>query len=797
MKTNLKKLVGVATAAVLSIQTMTFNVMANEETADSIGYIVNDTFDKLEANVGSQYFGDCGWTVGATSDDTVYKVNTAFGSKAAQPDMAYMSFTTGTDVNGQQPNIRKDLETPIDVTKGKVVLEARMAGDSGISGYSVNFELNRPSAVEDMEENANAKNTYKLFGLGFYTENSLTKTAVSVRNSMGNTTYLDGYTKPEGSNFSRPVINYGEAVTVKAVIDYANNHVDYYVTFPDGNTYTRTDGTLTSHDLITSKEINSLAVTTTGKGNASGQVNFWMDYVKVYQILETSASISTDGRVDSDIKVTFDNARSFSNIDFSKYVLLKNSAGTEVIAQKSYADGVVTINPDESLEGNAEYKVIIDKDALSNLACEYTGGDLAFTTLGENEYLNDTLTKTDASGWIGNSYANFPSSHWAGGDSACVQYKQADGETSISPYSVQKDLENPISLTEGKVMIEVDMMSDVTSKLAIDFNINKDENTTDSDALFRVSGGGSAGTVSVRGNNGGFSRAYNPNMTVGATDDGRPTFAFAEKINVKAILDYDTNNVKYYVTFTNGDVVRVYTRDGWGDKNNMTLSTGLPAEIKNLSFTASGVSSKFWIDNVKVTKVDEITASISACDLTGVTVAFTGIVGDYSKYLDIYDSNGAIVEAENEYNADTNEVVITPDTALTPGEIYYVKFANVLFISQTDKYYAGSTSMSFIPTDLGYRITKVDSNRGTGAYFSAEIKNNNAENKTVMAVIAEKDASGVLQKVNVDAIEIAAGASEGFYANFLNITSDNTVEIYVWEADSLKPIISKITVVKE
>ncbi len=793
MKTNLKKLTAFAAAAALLAQSAVLTAMATEETADSINYIVNDTFDKLEVNEESKYFDDCGWTIGATSDDTVYKVNTAFGTKPAQADMAYFTFTPGTVTNGQQANIRKDLETPIDVTKGKVVLETKMAVDSGIYGYGVIFELNRPAAVADLAESAYDNNTYKLFNFGHWTENSLTKSSVYVRNKSGTTNYLDGYTQPEGSSFSRPVLEYGQAVTIKAVIDYANNHVDYYVTYPDGNTYTRTDGTLASHDLATSKEINSISVASFGKGNSSGQVNFWIDYVKAYQILDTSASISTDRRVDSDIKVTFDNAESFTTIDFSKYVSLKTSEEADVAALISYADGVVTINPDDSLAGSTEYKVVVDKDALSALACTYTGTDFTFTTLAENEYLNDTLTKTDASGWTGNSYANFPSDHWAGGDSACVQYTQADGQTTISPYSVQKNLENPINLTEGKVMIEVDMMSDTTSNLEINFNINKDDSTTDNDAIFRVSGKGAGSTVLVRGNNGTLSNAYNPNMTVGeVSDGGRPTFAFAEKINVKAILDYAENTIKYYITFTIGDVVRTYTRDGWGDKNNMTLSGGLPTEIDNLAFTASGVASKFWIDSVKITKADEVSASVSACDVEGVTLAFEGTATDYSEYVDIYDANGAVVASEKEYSEATNELQLK--AALNHGETYYVNTSNVALIKDTGIFYSGNTSIGFVPTTSGYMLTGIDSNRGNGAYIRGAIKNNNEEQKTVLAIIAEKNASGVIEKVFIDTIELDAGESEEFEANFLSINASNVIEAFIWEGESLRPLIQKVTV---
>ena len=110
MKTNFRKLMGIAASAAMMSQMM-FTVSAEE-----IGYAVNDTFDKLETAVGSQIFDDCGWSVGKTSDDSVYQVNTAFGQKAAQPDMAYFSFSEGGTENGQQPNVRKDLANPIDIT---------------------------------------------------------------------------------------------------------------------------------------------------------------------------------------------------------------------------------------------------------------------------------------------------------------------------------------------------------------------------------------------------------------------------------------------------------------------------------------------------------------------------------------------------------------------------------------------------------------------------------------------------------------------------------------------------------
>lgn len=788
MKANFRKMVGIAASAAMMSQMM-FTVFAEE-----IGYAVNDTFDKLETAVGSQIFDDCGWSVGKTSDDSLYQVNTAFGQKAAQPDMAYFSFSEGGTENGQQPNVRKDLANPIDITKGKVVVETRLAADSGIYGYVVGFELNRPKEVSDMSENAITNMTYKLFSLNGYTEGGQTRTSVYVRNKASETNYLDGYTKPEGSSFSRPVINYGETVTVKSVIDYANDHVDYYVTYPDGNTYTRTDGTLTSHDIMTSKEIDSIAVTAYGKGNASGQVNFWVEYVKVYQIKETAATILTDKRVDSDIKVTFSNAEDFANIDFANYVSLKGADGNEVSAVKTYENGVVTVNPSENLAAKAKYSVTIDKDALSRLACEYTGSDFSFTTLGENEYLNDTLTTTDACGWVGNAYADFPSSHWAGGDAACIKYKQASGQTEISPYSIQKDLLNPIDLTKDKIMIEADLLADTTNGLKINFNINKDENTTDDDALFRISGEGVAGGVAVRGNNGNLSKAYNPDMTVGATDNGRPTYSFTEKINVKALLSYSENNIKYYVTFAKDGVTRVYTRDGWNDQNNMTLSTGLPTEIRNVAFTASGANSKFWVENVKITKASQVSATVSNCDVNSVSIAFGGEKGDYSKYVDLYDAQNNAVEAEKVYKEETNEVEFR-NVTLSAGNIYYVKIANVLLLSETECFYDGGTSKRFIPTNVGYQLTKIDSNKGTGAYFSADIKNCNATDKKVMAVIAEKDASGVLKNASVQEIDVAAGATEEIYVNFLNIGSDSTVEAYIWEKAAVKPIISKITVV--
>ena len=484
----------------------------------------------------------------------------------------------------------------------------------------------------------------------------------------------------------------------------------------------------------------------------------------------------------------------FANIDFANYVSLKDADGNEVSAVKTYENGVVTVNPSENLAAKAKYSITIDKDALSKLACEYTGSDFSFTTLGENEYLNDTLTTTDASGWVGNAYADFPSSHWAGGDAACIKYKQASGQTEISPYSIQKDLLNPIDLTEDKVMIEADLLADTTNGLKINFNINKDENTTDDDALFRISGEGSVGSVSVRGNNGNLSKAYNPDMTVGATDNGRPTYSFTEKINVKALLSYSENNIKYYVTFAKDGVTRVYTRDGWNDQNNMTLSTGLPTEIRNVAFTASGANSKFWVENVKITKASQVSATVSNCDVNSVSIAFEGEKGDYSKYVDLYDAQNNAVEAEKVYNEETNEVEFK-NVTLSAGNIYYVKIANVLLLSETECFYDGGTSKRFIPTNVGYQLTKIDSNKGTGAYFSADIKNCNAADKKVMAVIAEKDASGALKNASVQEIDVAAGATEEIYVNFLNIGSDSTVEAYVWEKAAVKPIISKITVV--
>ena len=192
-------------------------------------------------------------------------------------------------------------------------------------------------------------------------------------------------------------------------------------------------------------------------------------------------------------------------------------------------------------------------------------------------------------------------------------------------------------------------------------------------------------------------------------------------------------------------------------------------------------------------------AEITSANSSSVTLAVNGAASDLSSYFDLYNANGTKLDTKKTYNAETNEITLTSNSAMEKGEAYSVRVANVQMIAETGIYYSGNTEMKFIsPAFDGYLVSKVFSNRGNGAYAGATVKNNGSEAKSVMLVIAEKNADGVIVKVNVASEKLAPGAeSENLYANFLSIDSANTIEAYIWEAEALRPLTNKITVVHQ
>lgn len=779
MKTNFKRFMGMAISAAMLIQPAAiFAENGETEHKNEINYALYDEFEK---GADGQY-ATCGWTVGSSLEGYAATLGTHWSK-----EMPMVQIPTGGSAEpGKTAVFRKDLESPIDLTKNKVVIETVVSADTTY-GINVDFGYNRPSDYTTMSSTVYSGNENTLF--------RITGAGGQITDGNGN---AKGYSelsmlKPshgltQATVNGKPQLFYGDDVKIKMVLDYTKNLVNYYITTPDGKTYTR-DGWGDDGNM----KVNGASPTTLESIDFSAWCEkgskYWIDYVKVYKIAETEATVKTDGRCDTPIKVNFTNADDIA-ADLSDFVTLQTKNGTEVPARLTYADGTVTITPESTLADETEYSVLIDTAALSELAIDCKTESLSFKTLGEGVYVDDILTTSSVGDWEKSDGITFPGNHWAGGNAAMWSGSGAG--------SVTKTLANPVDLTSGKIMLDVSIMTDTGAN--VDFCVNGNN-------IFGVGYDGGSGKeiVQVKTQN-GTSSSYNPAMTINSNKDkneianGKPYAAFAEKINVKAILDYSTKTISYYVAFSDNpnttniiedEYVRIYTRDGWGDKNNMPNIS----EITNLSFTTSDVSKKFWIESVKVADVKTCEAEIFACTTAGVDVKFTGAEGDFGEYIDLYTPNGEKIETEKTYAADTNTVRLGAE--LEAGEPYMVKVQSVKMISRTGVSYGGNLELGFIPTVHDILLTRLDTNRGVGGYFRASLKNTGTEEKTVMIVIAEKNSDGELIQADIDQQTIAAGEGQSFEANFTSVNSENTLEAYVWDAKSNAPIIKEYTVLKK
>ena len=359
---KLKKIISAAQAFALFALNISFvNPAAYAE--ESREFIINDTFDKLSDGK----FDACGWEIGEANDG----LSAVFPSSHwAMPNMALVSVPKGGNTAlGNQAVIRKELDEPVDLTKNRVVLETVISTDT-TAGLNIDFGYNRPKNIKDVPSGAFEDNLYTIFRVsasGATNGKGQNIANVQMLNPSHGLTAATNYAAASGTpaeTDGKVKLAFQDSVKIKAVMDYKHELISYYITAPDGGTYTRDGwndcGNMTVRGVCPDK-IESLDISA---WCANGS-KYWIDDVKLYTLdplmneedaADNKVDFENGYRVDKDAKTVISaefSAKSESGELFFDY----HKAGD--IKQKSGSAAF------EGFEENAEYSLEMTIDNIN------------------------------------------------------------------------------------------------------------------------------------------------------------------------------------------------------------------------------------------------------------------------------------------------------------------------------------------------------------------------------------------------------------------------------------------------
>lgn len=337
-------------------------------------YILNDTFDKKAD--GS--FDTSGWEIGESNSG----LSAVFPSSHwAMPDMVLVSIPKGGNASkGNQSVIRKELENPIDLTKKRVVLEAVLSTDT-TAGLNIDFGYNRPENIDEVPENAMGDNLYTIFRIsasGAKNSKGQNIASINLLNPSHGLTQATNYSAATGTpqeTDGKVKLVFQDAVKIKAILDYDNELISYYIEAPDGGVYTR-DGWNDKGNMkvrgVCPEVLESIDISA---WCANGS-KFWIDYINLYTLdpvmneFETEEEIEDGYRVDKGGKTVIET--DFTTGDNAEEATFSLSYHTAGDVEKN------TVNiPLEGLQSNTDYslKITIDNEEKSALYDIYKNGE--------------------------------------------------------------------------------------------------------------------------------------------------------------------------------------------------------------------------------------------------------------------------------------------------------------------------------------------------------------------------------------------------------------------------------------
>ncbi len=347
---------------------ISFVMPASVMAEDNNKYVLYDTFDKR----ADGKFDTCGWEIGESNDgySAVFPA-----SHWAEPDMVLVTVPRGgNSTNGNQSVIRKDLETPIDLTKNRAVLEVVMSTDT-TAGLNIDFGYNRPKEISELfagEFENKAHTIFRLSASG--NKNSAGQNVANINllnpsHGLTSATNFAAATGTPSATDGKPGAVFQDDIKVKVIFDYENELISYYITMPDGGTYTR-DGWDDRGNMRVNgecpKTIESLDISSW----CSNGSKFWIDSVKLYTLDPVMNETPVDGNA----------------ADFSDGYKINKSASTVIEAEFETSDAVddatMVVNyhaagaveknnvniPLENIQSNTAYSVKITTDNIEGTA---------------------------------------------------------------------------------------------------------------------------------------------------------------------------------------------------------------------------------------------------------------------------------------------------------------------------------------------------------------------------------------------------------------------------------------------
>ncbi len=352
--TRLKRLNVLILAVVISCTGVTFwETKAKAEVA----YIINDTFDT----------GNNNWKPGGTNDGFSAAVEAKNGALS-------VSFPEGnSSANGNASCIVRNLETPVDLTKGLVAVEADIRVPQK-SYKKIDFKYNRPDDISDLPYSTEARGLYKLFGIS---ANSVIVVKGVADDKIS--------TKTSGSwNGTYFKHNNNELLKIKIIFDNANARFYYTMTDGSGNNHKGWDDermyrpvktgengneTLSYSDDLNGDGVadvlNSFSIVSYGEST-----DISLEAVRVYYVNSLTAEMK-EYRSDEPITIKFE-SENFGNSDLSECAKLYDPSGNVIQTQNSFSDGVLKLSPTATLDLPGDYRVKLDKTAIEDMGFRYT-----------------------------------------------------------------------------------------------------------------------------------------------------------------------------------------------------------------------------------------------------------------------------------------------------------------------------------------------------------------------------------------------------------------------------------------